>query len=169
MINSRRYFIKAGIAGGAGLALASQLDCGGKSVSGTVTIIAGAVEELQILFPSVPALAQALKLAKDFNADWTAGKFDSARKFFENLDTIVGQVISDLGVNASTRVKLLLATLGIAVRTIAALINEQAQTVSTLAGKARTANPRTADRVDELASAAVADRLLATVRGIGSH
>ena len=140
------------------------LKCGGQSISGTVTIITGAVSELQILFPNESKLAQVIKLANDFNADWTAGKFDSAKTFFENLDVVVGQVISDLGLNASTRVKLLLATLGIAVRTVAALIQEQGNAQPSIAAKARAASPQTVDRVNELANDAVASQLLKAVR-----
>ena len=101
------------------------------------------------------------KLAHDFNDAWVAGKFDSARKFFENLDETVSLVINDLGINAGARVKLLLASLGIAVRTIAALIQEQGQANSVAA---RAADPATVNRIKQLADPAVADRLLKSVK-----
>jgi hypothetical protein len=64
----------------------------------------------------VAALDKIVKLAESFNADWTAGKFDSARAVFESLDSAVQQVISDLNINASPQAKLLLASVGIGVR-----------------------------------------------------
>lgn len=160
--SSRRKFIKSAGIGAGSLLLASQLDCGGQSVSGTVTLITGGVSELKLLFPSNPLLDKIVKLATDFNADWVAGKFDSARTFFENLDSTVQQVIGDLGVTASPRVKLLLASLGIAVRIIASLIGEQATPAAVRA--ASDAAPQAVSRIKELSNAADAERILSAVK-----
>lgn len=160
MLN-RRKFIQTGAVGAGSLVVLSQLNCGGKSVGGTVTLITGAIAELKLIFPSLPALDKIVKLATDFNTAWVAGKFDSARTFFESLDTTVQQVMNDLEINGTTRVKLLVATLGIAVRTIAALIAEQGQAVGSRAVRAAGA---TGDRVKQLANAADAARILGAVK-----
>lgn len=158
----RRKFIGTSVVAGAGLAVAAK--CGGKAVTAEVTIIKGAISELQLLYPTTTILGKIAKLADDFNADWTAGKFDSAKALFENLDTLIGQAINDLGVNASTRAKLLLATIGIALRAIAALISEQAQSAGVSAKAGAMAGPATVDRVRVLASDATATSLLNSVR-----
>ena len=160
----RRDFIKGSALGAGALVLASQVDCGGKSVSGAVAILSGAVSELKPLFPNVPKLDQIIKLATDFNADWVAGKFDTARDLFDNLDVVVEQVINDLGINSTTRVKLLLATLGIGLRTIAALIAEQGQAQPIAARRAGVRAGSTVSRVRELADPSVADTLLKAVK-----
>lgn len=160
---TRRTFLKGAGMGAGSLILASQLDCGGKSVSGTVSLISGAVSELRLLYPNLPILDKIVKLATDFNTDWVAGKFDTARTFFENLDTSVQQVITDLGVTASTRAKLLLASVGIAVRTIAALISEQGQSQPGAMKTASAAAPATMNRVRQLSNAADADWILKAV------
>lgn len=162
-MNRRQAITSIGLGGGSAL-LFSQVGCGGASVSGTVTILTGAVAELKILFPANALLGKIVSLATDFNKDWVAGNFDSARTLFDNLDTVVGQVISDLGVNATTRVKLLLAAVGIALRTIAAMIQEQGQNNSIAARRAGVAAPQTVSRVNQLADPAVADRLLNAVK-----
>lgn len=160
----RRDFIKGSAAGTASMVVVGAVGCGGKSVSGTVQLITGAIEELKILFPAVPLLDKVVALAKSFNAAWTAGKFDSARTFFENLDTTVQQVISDLGLNASTRVKLLLASVGIALRVIAAMIQEQGQANPAAVSAAQSTAPQTVNRVRQLANAGDADLILKAVQ-----
>lgn len=159
----RRNFIGNTVTGVAGFTIASQINCGGKSVSGTVTLITGAISELKLLFPAIPALDKIIKLATDFNADWIAGKFDSARTFFDNLDTTVQTVISDLGLNASARVKLLLASVGIGVRVIAALISEQGASQPKAMTAANATAPSTVNRVKQLANAAEAETILKAV------
>lgn len=119
---NRRNFIQTTAVGAASVVTLNQIGCGGKSVSGMVAILSGGVSELKILFPSNSLLDKIVSLATDFNSDWVA-ESSTPREPFSRL----GQVMNDLGVNASTRVKLLLAGLGIALRTIAALIQEQGQ------------------------------------------
>lgn len=161
MLN-RRTFLQTGAVGGGSALLLSQLDCGGKSVSGTVTLITGGITELKLIYPNLSILDKIVSLANDFNKDWVAGEFDSARTFFENLDSTVQQVITDLGINASPRAKLLLASLGIAVRVIASLISEQGQQAGVVA-MADAAAPKTANRVKQLANPAEADWILKAV------
>lgn len=155
---NRRTFIGTSAVAGVGIA-GMGLKCGGPSVSGIVTIISGAVAELRILFPAQETtLGKIVALANSFNSAWVAGKFADAKTLFLNLDTSVSQVIADLGLNASTRTKLLLASLGLAVRTIAALISEQAVPEAMAA-----AGATTVDRVKTLADPNVADALLKAV------
>ena len=161
---NRRTFIGTSAVASVGIA-GMGLKCGGPSVSGVVTIITGAVAELRILFPAQETtLSKIVSLANSFNAAWVAGKFADAKTFFLNLDTLVSQVIADLGLNATTRTKLLLASLGVAVRTIAALISEQAAAQPEAMRAESISSPQTTDRVKKLADPKVADDLLKAVR-----
>lgn len=152
---NRRTFISTSAVAGVALA-GTGLKCGGRSISGTIQIIVGGITELKPLFPAhAAALDKIVNLATSFNEAWTAGKFEDAKTFFLNLDTLVGQVIADLGLNASTRVKLLLASIGIAVRVIAALIQEDATPAA-----AAVVPKGTVDRVRQLADDGAATTLL---------
>lgn len=161
---NRSEFIKCSVIGSASLILASQLDCGGKSLSGTVQILISGAYELKVLFPSNVLLDKIIALAVDFNKDWVAGKFDSARSLFENLDSTIQQVITDLDVNATPRVKLLLASLGVALRVVAALIDEQGASQPKAAAMARATASRTVDRVKQLSNSSDADSILKAVK-----
>jgi hypothetical protein len=163
MLN-RRSFIQTSTIGLASVAVVSQIGCGGKSVSGTIALITGAISELKILYPAVPALDKIVKLAESFNADWTAGKFDSARAFFESLDSTVQQVIADLNINASPQAKLLLASVAIGVRLIASLIAAQAQNQPRAMASAQASAPKTVSRIKQLSNAAEADWILRAVQ-----
>jgi hypothetical protein len=158
---NRRNFIQGAGIGVASVIVVESVGCGGKSISGTVTLITGAISELKLLYPNLPVLDKIVKLSESFNADWVAGKFDTARTFFESLDTTVLQVMNDLGVNASPRAKLLLSTVGIAVRVIASLIAEQGQAAGPQAIRAA---GKTADRIKQLSNAAEADWILRAVK-----
>lgn len=159
--NTRRDFLRLGGLGVGSLMLTSQINCGGKSISGTIALISGAISELKLLYPNLAVLDKIVKLATDFNRDWVAGKFDSARTFFESLDTTVQQVITDLELNASARVKLLLASVAVGVRLIATLISEQA-TPSAMA-TAQVSAPKTVNRIKQLSNPADADWILRSV------
>jgi len=138
--------------------------CSSPSVKGSVTIITGAVSELQILFPNNSALGKIGSLANDFSKDWSAGNFASARTAFDNLDTLINQVITDLGLNASTRIKLILAALGIGLRVLAAIIAEQGSQNTSASRAARVSAPSTVNRINQLADPVVADRLLKSLK-----
>lgn len=159
---NRRTFI--GTSTVAGVAIATTGFQCGKPKAVAITIITGAVAELRLLFPDLAVLSKISALAVSFKTAWDAGKFDDARTFFANLDTTIGQVISDLGINATTRVKLILATLGIGLRVVAALIQEQgaAQPGAVKAARARAAGA--IDRVAVLSDATAADALLKSSR-----
>jgi len=161
---NRRSFIQGTATGAASILVLDAVGCGGKSVAGSVTIIQGAASELQVLFPNNPALGKIVSLANDFSKDWSAGNFASARTAFDNLDTEINQVITDLGLNASTRIKLILAALGIGLRAVAAIISEQGQSNPAASRAARDAAPQTVNRVNQLADPTVADRLLKSVK-----
>src|SRR5215472_2448281 len=158
----RRQFIQTTSTGAAALGVLSITGCSGKSVAATVMIITGAIQELKPLYPGAAArLDEIVKLATDFNNDWIAGNFDSAKAIFQNLDTLIGQVITDLSITASTKVKLLLATIGIALRTIAAIIAEQGATAGIKAGNIP--GPL-ANRLKVLTNAQEADQILKLTR-----
>lgn len=162
---NRRNFIQGTAVGVGAVLITESIGCGGKSVAPEVAILTGAVEELEILFPAQSVtLKKIVSLAQDFNRDWTAGKFDTAKDFFLNLDILVNQVITDLGASASTRAKLLLAALGIAVRTIAALISEQGAQEPKAAKTASATAPQAVDRVKQLSNAADASWILKAVQ-----
>lgn len=155
---NRRTFIGTSAVAGVGVAT-TAFQCNSKPKAVVITIITGAIADLKIIFPDLPILNKISALAVSFKAAWDAGKLADARTFFTNLDTLVAQVIADLGINASTRVKLILASLGIGVRVIAALISEQATPEAMAA-----AGPATVDRVTKLADPKVADALLKAVQ-----
>lgn len=152
---NRRTFIGASAVASAVLVT----NCGGKSVSGTVTIITGAASELKLLFPgNADVLDKISRVAHDFNEAWVAGKFSDARQFFDQLDEFSTLIVNDLSIGATARVKLLLSVLVISVRAIATLISEQATPKATaMAGAA------TVTRVRQLANPSDADWILRAV------
>lgn len=160
---NRREMISTTALGAAGFAVGTAFTAPAcpKPKAVTITIIIGAIAELRLLFPNLEALDKIASLATSLKAAWDAGKLDDARSFFTNLDTLVGQVISDLGINATTRVKLILASLGLGLRVIAALFQEQGNAQPEAMAAAGT---QTVDRVKTLADPKVADALLKAVK-----
>lgn len=132
----------------------------GKSAAGAIAIIIGAITDLKGVFPALDSLSKIVTLAESFNGAWVDGKFDSARTFFDNLDGLVTQVLTDLSINASTNVKLALAALKIGLRAVAALIDTQGQQTPGAMTTAQSAAPQTVNRIKQLSNAADADWIL---------
>lgn len=158
----RRQFVQGATTGAAALLITESSSCGGKSVETEAAIGQVALGALKALYPNKPIFDQASKLFADFNADWIAGKFDSARTVFDNLDTLITQIINDLEINASPRVKFILITLMGAFRAIAAIIAEQS--TPTTAAAARRSAASTVDRVKQLSNPADAAWILKAVQ-----
>ncbi len=151
---NRRTFVGTTALAGAGLALGAS-KCGGKSVTAEIGIIQSTILALKPLLPGQAVLLDKVsKLAGDFGAAYARGDFASAKTFFASLADNITTLIGDIGA-ASPRVQFLVAVVGIAVRAIAALLNEQ----STPAIESM-ASPAEADRVHAMGSADAAAKAL---------
>lgn len=121
---NRRTLLKTGALGGVGMLTLGTSACG-KNLSTYVSIIIGALEELSPLLPGQSSvIATAVKIAKDFDEAYRAGKFASATALFSNLAGVIGQIADSIGVS-SPAVKTAIAIAGIALRAIAVLLKQQ--------------------------------------------
>lgn len=124
---SRRTLIKTGGMAAVGALAIGSAGCDKKDVDFYVATLTGAFEELKPLLPAQSALlAKAISIAKSFNDAYQGGKFDTATKLFENLVSVVGDLIAAAGVNVSGSVKIALAVAGVATRAIAVLMKQAA-------------------------------------------
>lgn len=122
---NRRTLLKTGGLAALGSITLATAACG-KNLSTYVSIIIGALEELSPLVPSAsPLISKAIKVAKDFDDAYRAGKFANAISLFENLAGVVGEIADSIGVG-SQPVKAAIAVAGIAMRAIAVLLKQQA-------------------------------------------
>lgn len=127
----------------------------GKSVTAEIGIIQSTILALKPLLPAQATLLDKIsKLAGDFGAAYARGDFTSAKTFFASLADNITTLVGDVGVG-SPRIQFLVAVVGIAVRAIAALLNEQATpAIQSMA------SPAEADRVRAMGSADAASRAL---------
>jgi hypothetical protein len=165
---SRRDLIKgAAIVGGVTLiggGTLSQVACSGPKLSTWVQTIIGALEELKPLLPAqTSAITKIIKVATDFNAAYQSGKFKDAITIFENLSTLVDQLISDLG-TPSQQVKVIVAVVGIALRTIAVLLRNQASQPEVAATVAAAGESSAVNVVKRLSEPSAIDALFRTVK-----
>lgn len=146
-----------GVAGfGVGTASTAPACPGSKNLSTYVVTVIGALEELTPLLPSQSSnITKAIKIAKDFDEAYRAGKFDSATVLFENLSSTVSQIASDAGVTNSS-VKIGIAVAGVAMRAIAVLLKNQV-----------TEDPRVADVVKSRTGVA-ADRQKSLIESLAN-
>lgn len=170
----RRTFIsQSALAGGAfalGVgATAPACPFNPKNLSAYVSMIAGGFGEIKVLLPDL-GLSQALitqvsnlidrgvKVAKDFDSAYKAGKFTDASALFNNLGSIITQVITTLGVSIENRaVKVALAAIGIARVAIAILLQKQAQSQPQVLAAAKGATADEAKAVSEIERLAATD------------
>lgn len=139
---NRREMITTTALGTAGFAVGAGFSapaCGVKNLATYVQMIAGGFSEIKVLLPDL-GLSQSIiakvaelidkgvKIAKDFDEAYKAGKFADAATLFSNLGSLISQMINTLGVSTENRaVKVALAAIGIARVAIAILLNKQAQ------------------------------------------
>lgn len=154
----RRNFLKISTGAGIGALVVASVGaskCGGKSVTAEIGIIQSTILALKPLLPAQAALLDKIsKLAGDFGAAYARGDFTSAKTFFASLADNITTLVGDVGAG-SPRIQFLVAVVGIAVRAIAALLNEQATpAIQSMA------SPAEADRVRAMGSAEAASKAL---------
>lgn len=139
---NRREMITTTALGAAGFAVGTGFTagaCSPKNLSTYVQMIAGGFSEIKVLLPDLglsqsviakvaELIDKGVKIAKDFDDAYKAGKFSDAATLFSNLGSLISQVVSTLGVSTENRaVKVALAAIGIARVAIAILLANQNQ------------------------------------------
>lgn len=142
--------------------------CNPKNLSVYVQTIVGALEEISPLLPNSAAIiAKAVKVAKDFDDAYRAGKFENALVLFENLAGFISQIANDVGVNNPT-IQIALAVAGIALKGIAVLLKSQESEPQVVAAMERAnAKPGAAARrslVERLANPTAVEKAFAASR-----
>lgn len=160
----RRQMISTSALAVGGFALGSAFTapaCFGKSIEAESAIVDSAILSLKGLLPAQAALLDKIgKLNRDFAAAYKRGDFVDAKAFFASLDQNIQTLIDDLDVNVSARIKLLVGIVGVAVRAIAALLNEQSTPAIVAAANA----PAMQSRIQKLADPVAADKLLKSLK-----
>lgn len=161
---NRRTFIGTGALAGAGALIAAETGCAPKSVEVEIGILQSSIIALKPLLPAQATLLDKIgKLAGDFNTSYKAGNFTSAKDFFNSLADNIDVLISDVG-GATPRVQFLVALAGVAIRAVAALLNEQGTTQPAAGAMATSLSPDTVNRVQQLGGADAAARMLQSVK-----
>lgn len=154
---NRRNFMVTGATAGAGALVLSQEACKPKDLSGWVVTIVADYGEIKILLPQLGfsqavidrisgLIDNAVRIAKDFDDAYKAGKFDNAVVLFTSLGDLVTQVASEINVTDNRIVKLLVVGIQIARITIASLLKAQADSQPAVAAKVRAARMVPADQ-----------------------
>lgn len=136
--------------------------CSAKSVGAEIVVVKSFLKVVSTEIPGQPAMiTKILKVADDFNADYQRGDFVSAGTIFATLEGDITQLISDLGVNVSNRVKTALVLIDAGVTAIWELLNSQ----KTAAVQSEIAKQGQASRVQSLESgrAAHLDKLFTAI------
>lgn len=119
---SRSALAVGGVAIGAAF---GEPACSKLSITAEIGIIQSTILALKPLLPAQAGLLDRVsKLAGNFGAAYAKGDFASAKAFFMSLADNITTLVADVGVG-SPRIQFLVAVVGIAVRAIAALLNEQ--------------------------------------------
>lgn len=165
---NRRELIKSSmVVGGVALiggSTLTQIACSPPKLNTWVQTIVGAIGELKPLLPAQAALlGKIAKVASDFNSAYQAGKFRDAITIFENLSTLIDQLIADVGVSPSQQVKIILAVTGVALRTIAVILRDQANN-STVAGIVAGNDSSAVKLVDRLSEPREVDSLFKAIK-----
>jgi len=166
---SKRHFMRLAGTGATGIVLGGMMPpislpstpepaCSAKSVGAEVRVAETFLKVVAIELPSQkPIIDKIIKVADDFNADYQRGDFKNAASIFATLEGDVTQLISDLGVNVSQRIKVALVLVDAAITAIGELLNSQKGAVvvnlmnATPAEQAKAAAiERRAARVDKL-------------------
>jgi hypothetical protein len=146
--------------------------CGSpRNLSTYVQMIAGGFTEIKVLLPEL-GLSQAIidqvaslldkgvKIAKDFDTAYRAGKFTDASTLFTNLGSMVTQVVSTLGIATDNRaVKIALAAIGVARVALAIILQRQVDNQPQVAAAVQgsKAQPSTAKAISEVERLAETD------------
>jgi hypothetical protein len=134
-----------------------------KNLSTWVTIIVADFTEMKPLLPELGLsqatidrvsgfIDKAVKVARDFDAAYVAGKFADAVTLFTSLGDIVAQIASDLGAAENRIVKLALISIRIARIAIASLLSSQASEPQVAAAVRAARTTRTVSEIERLAN-----------------
>lgn len=136
---NRRELIKSGAVTAGVVAFGGlQIACKPQNLSFWVQSVVGALEEVAPLIPGQSqAIKKIVKLAQDFDAAYQAGKFTDALTLFQNLTSLIDQLVSDIGGQLSPQIKTALAIVNVALRTIALLLKQQGESQPTIARAVR--------------------------------
>lgn len=126
---SKRSFLAVAGLGATGFALGTAFTapaCSAKSVSAEIIVVETFLKVVAVEIPNQSAIiTKILKVADDFNADYQRGDFANAAAIFATLETDTTQLIADLGVNVSQRVKIALVLIDAAITAIGELLKSQ--------------------------------------------
>lgn len=146
---TRRDMLRVGGVAGVGLIAFGTTACpGGKSLSTQIVIITESYEQIVPLLPELglgqdaidrvsKLVADAIKVAREFDKAYQAGAFNDAATLFKNLSGLISNIASELNVAQNRTVKAIIAGVGIARIVIAALIQEQGDKLPAAGVKAR--------------------------------
>lgn len=159
---TRRTALKLGGAATVGVLTLGVTSCG-KDISLYTATVIGSLEELVPLLPGqATKLRQAIAVAKTFDVAYRDGKFASAASIFENLTTIISEIIAGVGVMSET-VKLAVAVGGVALRAIAVLLRQQSTQPAVAAAVAASDSSAKA-MIEQMANPKVIDAVVETVK-----
>lgn len=163
---NRRQMITTSALGAAGFAVGTGFTaeaCSPKNLSTYVQMIAGGFSEIKVLLPDLglsqsiiakvaELIDKSVKIAKDFDDAYKAGKFTDARTLFTNLGSLVTQVITTLGLSVENQgVRIALAAIAIARIGIAIILDRQLSQPSMAASvQEAQADPENAKALNEI-------------------
>lgn len=160
---AKRNFVTAGVKAALGAAVFGGVvvtSACGKNISIYTATVIGTLEELRPLLPNFRAqLEQAVAVAKTFDAAYREGKFVNAAALFENLTTIVSEIVMHVGV-MSESVKLAVAVGGVALRAIAILLKSQASDPVVAAEVAKSTNKTAKDMIEQMSHIGVFNQIV---------
>jgi hypothetical protein len=157
--HSRRKFIQVAAVGGVASLAITQLSCG-PSLDTEIGIILTTIPLLKPFLPNQAVLLDKIaKITSDLQKAYRAGDFTNAKTFFNDLDVNIQTLIADVG-GASPRIIFLVAIVGVALRAVAALINQSTPPAIMSA----MASPGEVERVRVLGSAESAAKLLGSLK-----
>jgi len=126
--------------------------------------VIGGLKELRPLFPNLDdKIGKAISVADTFAKAYREDRFVDAATIFENLTTTISEVITALGVMNET-VKLVVATGGIALRSIAVLLRQQASANRVVASIVAANNSSAKAMIERMADPSVIDQVVAAVK-----
>lgn len=126
---NRRQFAKRGTLTLALLVMTTTAwKCGSEKVTIYVQTISSFLREIAGIIPAQAAfINKIIGVAADLDAAYRRGDFDNATTFLESLSGNINLLITNLGVNLSSQVKLALALINSSVKLIAVLLLNQSQ------------------------------------------
>ena len=167
-MNRRQFTKRAALTMAVAGLTGSAFKCGSEKVSIYVQTISSFLNEIAGILPTYAArIAQIVKVASDFDAAYRRGDFANASTFFNGLAENVATFTGDLGLTASSQVKIALAIVNASVRAIAVLLQSQGATQPAAVANAKAsskASARSISIIEKLAAPAAIDSALQAVK-----